>query len=190
MSIDRHEAIQRRLGGGAVLMALACGGCFGDWVSARPRPRGDDAEASAPAKLDLGAAAGSCEAYLAAVAERCGAVLDGHLGHCHRELLPVMTLAWRADEASREAACTRQLRALPVAPRKAAGAELGPECRAWAQALRERCVAPLASIPPDLRGCGPDLLAFESTLGGITFGGPEDHEPSCRDAVQRLRATP
>lgn len=202
MSTDRHETragrwvgmIHRGSASGAVLVALACGGCFGDWVSARPRPRGDDVEASAPAKLDLGAAAGSCEAYLAAVAERCDAVLAGHLGHCHRELLRVMTL-WHEGDASldhrpREAACTQQLRALPEAPRKAPGAELGPECRAWAQALRERCVAPLSSIPPDLRGCGPDLLAFESTLGGITFGGPQDHEPSCRDAAQRLRATP
>jgi hypothetical protein len=189
------EMIQRRLGGGgAVLLALACGGCFGDWVSARPRPRprADGGDVSASAKLDLGAAAGSCETYLAAVAERCGAVLDGHLGHCHRELVRVMAL-WDEDDPraeSREAACTQQLRALPEAPRSAPGAELGPECRAWAEALRERCVAPLSSIAPDLRGCGPDLLAFESTLGAITFGGPQEHEPSCRDAVLRLRASP
>jgi hypothetical protein len=256
MSSERHGtraerqrvgAIDRRLDVGVVVVALASGGCFGDWVSARPRPRHDDVEITASPKLDTGAPADSCAAYVAEVAERCDAVLDGHLGHCHRELLRVMVL-WHEGDApldhrspppkrassredggrggsphpsgaavvvgpraetregqaregqareaqareaqAREGSCALHLRALPDPPRRAVASELGPECRAWAQALRERCVAPLSSIPPDLRGCGPDLLAFESFLGAITFGTPGDHEPKCRDAVQRLREGP
>lgn len=201
MSSGRHEvrakrrsdALRRRRRLGTLLLWLATSGCFGDWVSARPRP-GPNEDGAASHEVDLGVPADACKTYVAAVAERCGAVLDGQLGHCHRELLRVMTL-WPAGDASldprsREGACTQQLRALPEAPREAPGAELGPECRAWAEALRERCVAPLSSIPPDLRGCGADLLAFESTLGGITFGGPQDHEPSCREAARRLRVAP
>jgi hypothetical protein len=178
---------------------LASGGCFGDWVSARPRPRYDDVEIAATPKLDTGAPADSCPAYVAAVADLCDAVLEGRLGHCHREILQVMAL-WHEGDArldhrprspaqSREEACALRLRALPEPPRGAAGPELGPECRAWAQAVRERCVAPLSTIPPDLRRCGSDLLAFESTLGAITFGQPQDYEPQCRDAVQRLRGS-
>lgn len=195
MSSDRHgvraerwnDALRRgrRLGArGAALLWLATSGCFGDWVSARPRP-GPDEDAAASPKVDLGVPADACKTYVAEVAERCDAVLEGHLGHCHRELLRVMALGPAPEER-----CAQHLHALPEAPRKAPGVELGPHCRAWAQALRERCVAPLSSIPPDLRGCGPDLLAFESTLGGITFGGPQDHEPKCRDAAQRLRRGP
>lgn len=168
----------------AVLLWLATSGCFGDWVSARPRP-GPDQDVAASPKVDLGVPAEACKIYVAAVAERCDAVLAGHLGHCHRELVRVMALG-----PSREEQCAQHLRALPEAPRRAQGVELGPQCRAWAQALRERCVAPLSAIPPDLRGCGPDLLAFESTLGGMTFGTPRDHERTCREAVQRLREGP
>lgn len=228
MSSARHEArVERwydaiRLGVHWLVVGLGASGCFGDWVSARPRPDYDEPVASA--KVDLGIPADACTSYLAAVAERCDAVLEGSLGHCHRELLRVMAL-WREADASarldprasaaaggsvvagdgragspaaivdpraesREGACAQELRALPDAPRRAAGAELGPECQAWARALRQRCVAPLSSIPPDLRGCGADLLAFESTLGAITFGRPQGHERTCRDAAQRLSARP
>jgi len=217
MSSDRHPRVGRRAGvrrwcvrlGAAVLVALGAGGCFGDWVSARPRPQRDEAEPSTSPKLDAGAPVDSCEAYVAAVAERCEAVLEGHLGHCHRELLRVMTIwhegnapldhrpprpgatsaAAAVDDppmASRAEVCAQHMRGLPEPPRRTAASKLGPECRAWGQALRERCVAPLSAIPPDLRRCGPDLLAFESFVGAITFGRPEDHEPSCRDAVERL----
>lgn len=194
--------------GAGLLVVLGAGGCFGDWVSARPRPRGD-AEASTSPKLDAGVAvpADPCAAYVAAVAERCHAVLDGQLGRCHHELVRVMGL-WRAEPpighepraaAPRPSvgegsagptvqACADQLRALSQAEptRRPAVAELGPACRAWAEAVRERCVAPLASIPPNLRGCGPDLLAFEGILGAVAFGQSQDYEPLCRDAVARL----
>lgn len=199
--------------GVGLLVVLVAGGCFGDWVSARPRPRGD-AEASASPKRDAGAPAPAdpCAAYVATVAERCHAVLDGQLGRCHQELVRVMGL-WHDGESplgheprpaaprsttvgeggERSAgptvqACADLLRALPEAEptRRPAVAELGPACRAWAEAVRERCVAPLASIPPDLRGCGPDLLAFEGILGAVAFGRSQDYEPLCRDAVERL----
>jgi hypothetical protein len=201
--------------GGGVLVALACGGCFGEWVSARPRPRprqGSEVEASPASDTGTPAPADPCAAYLAAVAERCDSVLGGDMGvsRCHIEIVRVMALYHegdvpldhrprapggreRAEAGDRQdwppaQACAQQLRALPeVEPRRRAGPELGPACRAWAQALRERCVVPLSAVPPDLRRCGPDLPAFESTLGAITFGRPQDYEPQCRDAVERLQ---
>lgn len=188
-----------------MLGLAATSGCFGDWVSARPRPRTDQtssADASAVASAPAAAEpAEPCRAYLAAVAARCERVLDGVMDErCHAQIVRVMALFHEGDEPlyhqaattqDREAACAQHLRALPqAAPPHAAGAELGPRCRAWAQALRRRCVEPLATMPPDLRACGADLLAFESTLGGITFGRPQDYEPLCRDAVQRLEPGP
>lgn len=195
--------LARRVGGcGGVLLGVLASGCFGDWVSARPRP-GPEASTPVAAAVDLGVPTDACAAYRAAVAERCDAVLDGHLGHCHREIVRVMTL-WREDEGDPASGapagagqphgppepeqCAQQQRALPEPPRRAAAPALGPECRAWAEAIRERCVAPLSSPTPDLRGCGPDLLAFESVVGASTFGRPLDHEPTCRDAVRRMRA--
>jgi hypothetical protein len=201
MTSDRHGARGGRAATpGALLLALACGGCFGDWVSARPRPRaGFEVEAAAASDTGTPAPADPCAAYVAAVAERCDAILDGDMGpsRCHIEIVRVMALYHEGDEpldhrpqapGGDEQACAHHLRALPeVAPRRRAGPELGPACRAWAQALRERCVVPLSTVPPDLRRCGPDLPAFESTLGAITFGRPQDYEPQCRDAVERLR---
>jgi hypothetical protein len=185
--------------GVSVLAVLVCGGCFGDWVSARPRPeRGGEVEAAA----EPPAAAEACAAYVAAVAERCDAVLDGDMGRsrCHPEIVRVMAVFHEGDEpldhrprpvGSRAQTCAQYLRALPEpSPRRAGGPELGPQCRAWAQAVRERCVAPLSTLPPDLRGCGSELPAFESTLGAITFGRPQDYEPLCRDAVAQLLAAP
>ncbi len=149
-----------------------------------------------------------CGAYVAAVAARCDAVLDGAVAtpSCHGEIVRVMAL-YRPDgdpvvahqrpaarapgvspEQARQESCGQHLRALPpeVAGRTA-GPVLGPSCRAWAHAVRERCVAPLATIPPDLRGCGPELPAFEGVLGAITFGRPQDYEVPCRDALARMQ---
>lgn len=186
------------------------GGCFGDWVSARPRPQRGAAD-QASGTLDAGAPAPAdpCGGYLRAVAERCNAILDGQWSTpgCHPDIVRVMTL-YRSEgdeplahgprstgrrpgvsiDDTRALRCAQQWNALPPTESRAAkGHELGPQCRAWAQVVRERCVAPLASIPPDLHRCGAELPAFEGTLGAITFGRPQAYEDHCRDAVVRLR---
>ncbi|MEX1362125.1 MAG: hypothetical protein AB1Z98_03315 [Nannocystaceae bacterium] len=186
-----------------VTTAAGIGGCFGDWVSARTRPRRDQPAPAAEAEASQPAPAEPCPAYLAAVAEHCGQVLDGRLlpQGCHPHVVRVMALYREGDtpsyhqrraapqtDAARDEVCAQQLRAMPEPPDAAATpAELGPQCRAWAEAIRERCIVPLSSARPRLDDCGPDLLAFEGALGGITFGRPDDYEPVCRDALAHLR---
>lgn len=182
----------------AIAVAIAVGGCFGDWVSAVPRPRREapaaDPEPAASAEPEPPAE--PCAAYLAEVARRCDAVFDGHLGpaRCHAQIIRVMNVFHpdRAPEepgsraSDRDRTCTRYLRALPAAtPSTREPAALGPSCRAWAEQLRERCVAPLSTMPPRLERCGASLLAFESMLGGIVFGRPSAYEPRCEREVQR-----
>ena len=178
-------------------------GCFGDWVRARNRPR-REAPVAASGSTGEAAPAEPCSAYLAAVAEHCDEILDGHphARGCHGEVVRVMGLfregeqprAHRPDRApgeTRDQACARFLRAMPEergAP--PAPVELGPSCAAWAKEIRERCVAPLAGMPPALDECGPDLAAFEGVLGGMTFGHAEDYEGLCHDAAEKLRAEP
>ncbi|MCA9650911.1 MAG: hypothetical protein H6712_10305 [Myxococcales bacterium] len=180
---------------------LVTTGCFGDWVSARPRARRD--EPPVAERVESPTPADPCRAYLHAVAEHCEGILDGHPHEraCHPEVVRVMALFHdgeepldhqpRATGESRDQTCARYLRTMPEPHEEGARAvELGPRCRAWALEIRERCVAPLATLPPALEACGSDLLAFESALGGITFGRATDYESLCEDAVTRLRDEP
>lgn len=179
-------------------------GCFGDWVRARARPR-REAPSSSTAADSTGEAAPAdpCAAYLDAVASHCDEVLEGrpHSHGCHGEIVRVMALYQEGDEPGyhqphpiapgpeRDRACTQHLRALPRPDPPPDALELGPRCQAWARSIRERCVAPLASTPPDLGACDSDLLAFESIMGGITFGRAAEYEPLCDDGL-RQRAEP
>jgi len=176
---------------------MAASGCFGDWVSARTAPRRETLP-EAPAKVDLPPAPDDpCGTYLAEVARRCDQIFDGHMGpaRCHAQIVRVMSLYHpdrealdhRARTPDRTQGCLQHLGALPPAKDPTGEpASLGPACREWAELLRDRCVGPLRTLPPRLADCGSNLLAFESILGGITFGRAEDYEPRCRDEVDRL----
>ncbi len=184
----------------AVCGALTTSACFGDWVSARTAPRRETLP-EAPPKPDLPPAPDDpCGAYLAEVARRCDQVFDGHMGQsrCHAQIVRVMSL-YHPDRASldhgartpdRTRGCLQHLEALPETTEPTGEpAELGPACREWAELLRDRCVAPLRTPLPRLVDCGSNLLAYESILGGVTFGRAEDYEPRCRDEVDRLTET-
>jgi len=185
MTVPRRAAPPRRVPWGLAL-GLACAGCFGDWVSARTAPRPDavpSAErapaASAPAPPPP---ARACADYTRAVAQRCEATFDGYHqpNGCHGQIIRVQSV-FRRDASERPQACTQLLSALPPAPaRDRDPAPLGPACRRWAEQLRGLCVAPLSSTPPSLDRCAAAVLAFESILGGITFGQPEAYEDRCR----------
>ncbi|MEM9456068.1 MAG: hypothetical protein AAGF11_17940 [Myxococcota bacterium] len=188
-----------------VALAVVASGCFGDWVSAVVAPRreaptptptltnADEPADPSPAEPS----AEPCASYLAEVARRCDAVFDGHLGsaRCHAQIVRVTTLlrapaptsAERKPSATEQArACTQYLRTLPsFEPSNREPTSLGPTCRRWAESLRERCVAPLSTRPVRLEGCGASLLAFESILGGITFGRADDYEPQCKRELER-----
>lgn len=187
------------------MLAVLASGCFGDWVSAVVAPR---REAPVPTPTITNAdeptptePADPCAAYLAEVARRCSAVFDGHLGsaRCHSQIVRVTALlrapapapaSAPADRGprpiERARACTQHLRALPQfeTPTREP-TSLGPACRRWAESLRERCVTPLSTRPIRIERCGASLLAFESILGGITFGRADDYESQCKRELER-----
>lgn len=192
---------------GAILglaASLSASACFGEWVSARSRTKRDGPPAPAAGSEGEAPPAQPCSAYLGAVARHCGEILEGrpHDHGCHPEIVRVMTLYRSGDQPldhrqqtpapeDRDRTCASYLRAMPERrdeppPR----AELGPQCAAWGERLRERCVDPLGTIPPKLDGCSSDLLAFEGTLRSIAFGRGQDYEPLCGDAVERLDDAP
>ncbi len=188
-----------------LLCALTLTGCFGDWVRARERPRREEPRGEGPAAAPEPAApepatpepADPCAAYLAEVSALCTATLDGRPGgpSCHGELVHVTEIfrvgpgpgyhAGRPGE-TRPQRCARHRRSLVGAkPRPAAEPRaLGPACRRWAEALRERCVAPLSSPAPQLGTCAAEMATFISVLEAITYSKPEAYEAKCREAVR------
>ncbi len=192
MAHPRIGACTRRALGLACAASLL-GGCYGDWVSARTRPRRDGTPKidrqteAAPVPTD------PCGAYLATVSQHCNRVLDGRPNkrRCSAELSRVMSTYGesraapthgRAVAQPLEARCTQDLRELPAVHDDGLDAdpvEIGPHCRRWAEALRERCVTPLSTPPPDLSGCGSEMTTFEGLLEGMVFGQAERYEALC-----------
>ncbi|MCH9680268.1 MAG: hypothetical protein K0V04_02450 [Deltaproteobacteria bacterium] len=184
------------------IIGLTIAGCFGDWVSARTRANRDEPAAPSPPAPDP--IADPCGAYLAEVSDHCTAMVEGRLlsARCHTEITRVMSLYGdesvgkapahgRRSAGPREPLCTRYLQGLSASAtdRDAEPVPMGRECTRWANQVRTHCVAPLSTAPPQLSACTSDLLAFESVLGGITFGRAERYETQCADAMERWEPT-
>lgn len=178
------------------MLALGPFGCFGDWVSAKPRPQqkptaaegGDEAPAAdsgQPLPED------PCAAYRHTIANRCDAVLSGRpdQARCHAQLVRVMAL-YEQPQPPPPATCAQRLAAMPASDSATESVELGPDCEAWATAIRNRCIAPLRDPTAALTGCGPDLLAFESTLDALAYAPADAYQAQCAAAVERLTTAP
>jgi hypothetical protein len=197
MAVGRTPRARARLGWGcATLALLLVAGCFGDWVRAKPYPRREDLPPVKPAPKEDRGPDRPCVAYRAQIAEVCEGLLQGRIErvHCYTEVLKLSAKPAIDNEfadpsdglTQRQRSCRGDWlgltqRRADSEPRPAV--DLGPQCLAWAQQLRRRCITPLAEVDVALpTECGTWMMTMQTAVRGRA----DKREDACARSLANL----